>query len=57
MEWVEVIVNVAQQVARGNIQPISGAYAALFENSDCCNCYSLFQISFVSVLITSPHTH
>ena len=26
---------VAQQVARGNIQPISGAYAALVENSDC----------------------
>ena len=33
--WVEVIVGVAQQVARGNIQPISGAYAALVENSDC----------------------
>lgn len=35
MEWVEVIVGVAQQVARGNIQPISGAYTALVENSDC----------------------
>ena len=55
MEWVEEIVGVAQQVARGNIQQTSGAHAALGANSDCQtirDCYSFFQISFVCVPIT-----